>query len=98
MESIKKSTLDFLTELKCNNNRDWFIANRSRYLDAIDGEKLKTAPKGYPANHPYIELLKFKSYLVVNEVPDKMVISNDFIDHVVNVFKAMKPLNDYLNN
>ena len=219
MESIKKSTLDFLTELKFNNNRDWFIANRSRYLDAkdnfesfvqeiinkiilfepvmkgleakscvfrinrdirfsndkslykshfgafivrggkkngdkfagyyfhiepgksimaggaytppsqwlsairekisdtadefikithtkdfikyfgaIDGEKLKTAPKGYPANHPYIELLKFKSYLVVNEVPDKMVISNDFIDHVVNVFKAMKPLNDYLNN
>ena len=34
MESIKKSTLDFLTAIKCNNNRDWFIANRPLYLEA----------------------------------------------------------------
>ena len=32
METIKKSTLDFLTAIKCNNNRDWFIANRPAYL------------------------------------------------------------------
>ena len=218
METIKKSTLDFLTAIKCNNNRDWFLANRPSYLDAkdnfesfvqgvidriilfdpiikgleakscvfrinrdirfsndkspykshfgafivrggkkngdkyagyyfhiepgasimaggaytppapwlsairekisdspeefmkitgekdfikyfksIDGEKLKTAPKGYPKDHPQIELLKYKSYLVVNEAPDKLVLSKDYMDHVVNVFKAMKPLNDYLN-
>jgi uncharacterized protein (TIGR02453 family) len=218
MEPIKKSTLDFLTAIKCNNNRDWFIENRSLYLKAKDnfdsfvqevingiiefepilkglevkscvyrfnrdirfsndkspykshfgafivrggkkngdrlagyyfhvepgqsilaggaymppapwltairekidespdelvkiikaknfvkyfgelsGEKLKSAPKGYPKDHPHIELLKLKSYLVVNENPDKMVLSNDFFDHVINVFKAMKPLNDYLN-
>ena len=36
MEPIKKSTLDFLTAIKCNNNRDWFIKNRSLYLDAKD--------------------------------------------------------------
>ena len=36
METIKKSTLDFLTSIKCNNNRDWFIANRPLYLDAKD--------------------------------------------------------------
>jgi len=219
METIKKSTLDFLTALKCNNNRDWFLLNRPIYLNAkvnfelfvqeiinkiivfepimkgleakscifrinrdirfsndkspyksnfgafivqggkksgdkfagyyfhiepgksmiaggaymppapwlsairekisenpdefikitdskdfikyfgkIDGEKLKTAPKGYPSNHPQIELLKFKSYLVVNEVSDKIIPGNDFSDHVLNVFKAMKPLNDYLND
>ncbi len=218
MELIKKSTFDFLTGVKCNNNRDWFIANRPAYLEAkenfesfvqelinhiilfepimkgleakncifrinrdvrfsndkspyktnfgafmvrggkkngdryagyyfhiepgksmmaggayippspwlsairekisdtadefleitqakdfikyfgtIDGEKLKTAPKGYPSDHPHIELLKFKSYLAVNEVPDKMVLSNGYFDYVMKVFKAMKPLNDYLN-
>ena len=36
METIKKATLDFLTSLKCNNNRDWFIANRPLYSDAKD--------------------------------------------------------------
>jgi uncharacterized protein (TIGR02453 family) len=218
MVPIKKSTLDFLTAIKCNNNRDWFIGNRPLYLDAkdnfesfvqelineiilfepimkgleakscvyrinrdirfsndkspykshfgafmvrggkkngdkfagyyfhiepgksitaggaymppspwlsairekisekpvefiniintkdfikyfgnIDGEKLKTAPKGYPSNHPNIEFLKLKSYLVVNEASDKLVLSNEFFDHILNVFKAMKPLNDYLN-
>ena len=36
METIKKSTLDFLTAIKRNNNRDWFIANRPLYSDAKD--------------------------------------------------------------
>ena len=68
-----------------------------KYFGSVDGEKLKTAPKGYPKDHPNIELIKFKSYLVVNEVTDKLALSSDFQDHVINVFKAMKPLNDYLN-
>jgi uncharacterized protein (TIGR02453 family) len=68
-----------------------------KYFGSIDGEKLKTAPKGYPKDHPHIELLKLKSYLVVNEATDKLVLSNDFLIHVLSVFKTMKPLNDYLN-
>lgn len=68
-----------------------------KYFGKIDGEKLKTAPKGYPADHPHIDLLRLKSYLVVNELPDSMVLSDKFFDHVMKVFKAMKPLNDYLN-
>jgi uncharacterized protein (TIGR02453 family) len=68
-----------------------------KYFGTVDGEKLKTAPKGYPKDHPQLEFLKLKSYLVVNDAPDKLVVSNDFMNHVVNVFKAMKPLNDYLN-
>jgi uncharacterized protein (TIGR02453 family) len=69
-----------------------------KYFGKVDGEKLKTAPKGYPKDHPQIELLKLKSYLVVNEASDKMVLSNSFFDHVADVFRTMKPLNDYLNN
>jgi uncharacterized protein (TIGR02453 family) len=68
-----------------------------RYFGKVDGEKLKKAPKGYPSDHPQIELLKHKSYLVVNEVTDETVMSDKFFDHVMNVFKAMKSLNDYLN-
>jgi uncharacterized protein (TIGR02453 family) len=69
-----------------------------KYFGKIEGEKLKTAPKGFLSDHPHIELLKLKSYLVINEVSDKIVVGNDFSDHVLKVFKAMKPLNDYLNN
>lgn len=68
------------------------------YFGTVDGEKLKTAPKGYPSDHPQIELLKLKSYLVVNEVKDAIVTSEKFFDHIIKVFKAMKPLNDFLND
>ena len=67
-----------------------------KYFGKIEGEKLKSMPRGYPADHPQSDLLKYKSYLIMNEVPDKMVLSNDYFDHVVKVFRAMKPFNDYL--
>jgi uncharacterized protein (TIGR02453 family) len=69
-----------------------------KYFGELTGEKLKRAPKGYPVDHPHVDLLKFKSYLVVNEITDKSVLSDSFFNHVVNVFKAMKPLNDFLND
>jgi len=219
METIKKSTLDYLNKIKLNNNRDWFIGNRTAYLEArenfesfvqrlidqiiefepimkglevkscvyrfnrdirfsndkspykthfgafivrggkqngdkyagyyfhiepgasiiaggaymppapwlsairekideepdriikiinskefvkvfgeITGEKLKKAPKGFPPDHPNVDLLKFKSYLVVNEVSDKLVLSDKYFEYTIDVMKAMKPLNDFLND
>jgi len=69
-----------------------------KYFKELDGEKLKKAPKGYPPDHPEIELLKFKSYLAVNEITDKQVLDNRFFDLVVHNLIAMKPLNDFLND
>jgi uncharacterized protein (TIGR02453 family) len=69
-----------------------------KYFGKIDGEKLKKAPKGYPSDHPEIELLKLKSYLVFNEIKDDFVLSTDLYRHTVSAFKTMKPLNDFLNN
>jgi uncharacterized protein (TIGR02453 family) len=72
--------------------------NFVKYFGQIEGEKLKSAPKGYAADHPQIDLLKFKSFLVTNEVSDEDVLAPGFLMHVVSVFKAMKPLNDFLSN
>jgi uncharacterized protein (TIGR02453 family) len=75
------------------NNKDFM-----KFFGKIDGEKLKKAPKGYPSDHPHLDLLKLKSYLVVNEVSDDFVLSQGYFDHVISVLKTMKPLNDFLNN
>jgi len=69
-----------------------------KYFDQIEGEKLKSAPKGYAADHPQIDLLKFKSFLVTSDVADEDVLAPEFINHVVSVFKAMKPFNDFLSS
>ena len=68
-----------------------------KFFGQLTGEKLKKAPKGYPADHPNVDLLKFKSYLVVNEVKDEFVLNEKYFEHTIEVMKAMKPLNDFLN-
>jgi uncharacterized protein (TIGR02453 family) len=64
----------------------------------IEGEKLKTAPKGYPKDHPYIEFLKLKSFLAVKMISDRDIISERCFDLVISASRAMKPLNDFLND
>lgn len=59
-------------------------------------DKLKTVPKGYDKTHPEIELLKYKSYIVVHELKDSEVLSKDFLKHCTQVMKAMHPLNLFL--
>jgi uncharacterized protein (TIGR02453 family) len=75
------------------NNKDFM-----HFFGKLDGEKLKSAPKGYPPDHPSIDLLRFKSYLVVNEMTDQFVMSDKYFDHVMKTIRTMKPLNDFLND
>lgn len=63
----------------------------------IHGEQLKTAPKGYSKDHPEIELLRYKSYLMVHNISDTEVTKPGFTDKAVSVFKAMQPMNEFLN-
>jgi len=74
------------------NNRDFV-----KYYGSIDGEKLKTAPKGFPKDHPHVDLLKFKSYLAVKSFTDKEITSGECFDEIVKGFRTMKPFNDFLN-
>jgi uncharacterized protein (TIGR02453 family) len=67
------------------------------YFGEMEGEKLKTAPKGYPKDHPEIELLRHKSLLAHHSCPDKRVLGKDFLEHCSTVFKALKPFDDFLN-
>jgi uncharacterized protein (TIGR02453 family) len=63
----------------------------------LEGEKLKLPPKGYDRDHPDIELLKMKSYLVSRVISDKEVISDQYFDIIIKASKVMKPLNDFLS-
>jgi uncharacterized protein (TIGR02453 family) len=69
-----------------------------RLFGEIEGEKLKSAPKGYPKDHPYIEYLKLKSFLVSKVFTDKEVTSKEWFGMVIEACRAMKPLNEFLND
>jgi len=63
----------------------------------MEGEKLKRPPKDFPADFPDIELLKCKSYVVLHDVKDKDILSKNFENYIIDVFKTMYPLNQFLN-
>jgi uncharacterized protein (TIGR02453 family) len=68
-----------------------------QYFGSLQGEKLKTAPKGFAPDHPEIELLRLKDVVAVHTVSDAAVLADDFTGHIVKVFAALKPFLDYLN-
>ncbi len=63
----------------------------------IQGDTLKRAPKGYEPDHPNIELLKLKSYIVMQKLTDKQVTNQQFPTKAVQVFQSMQPFLGYLN-
>ncbi len=63
----------------------------------IEGERLKTAPKGYDRAHPEIGLLQLKDVTAIHHVTDQEILTGDFPEKVLVACRAMKPFVDYLN-
>jgi len=89
-EKIDEQGKDFM---KIIENREFI-----KYFGKLEGDSLKSAPKGYSRDHPYIDFLRLKSYLVTKMISDKEIVSNNCFDIVIRAAVAMKPLNDFLND
>jgi uncharacterized protein (TIGR02453 family) len=62
-----------------------------------EGDSLKTAPKGFPKDHPMLKYLKMKSFIGDHPVKDERVLSKNYVKYSSNILKTIKPLNDFLN-
>lgn len=61
------------------------------------GEQLKTAPQGYSTDHPAIDLLRYKQFLVSKSFTDEEVLAPGFADEVAEVFRRMLPFFNYMS-
>lgn len=59
--------------------------------------QLKTAPKGFPKDHEYIHLLRYKSFVFSTPLTDQEIENGKFIEKTVEAFKQLHPLNAFLN-
>jgi uncharacterized protein (TIGR02453 family) len=69
-----------------------------KYFGTLDGEKLATAPKGYPKDHPEIELLKLKEVVAGHPLTDRDILSPNVVAEAARAFQAMKPFLRYLDS
>ena len=64
----------------------------------VKGTALKNVPAGYEKEHPQAEYLKFKSWYLEYPIKDEELgDAETFLVKAVEIFRAMKPFNDYLN-
>ena len=66
-------------------------------LDVV-GESLRTAPRGYPRDHPRIELLRRKALIAGRALPGTAAIGRDeALDHVATTWRAAAPITAWLD-
>ena len=66
---------------------------------ALEGETLKRAPKGWPADHPRITLLRHTSVLVGRHYPpESWMATVEAKQRVVEVWRAAAPANAWLDD
>jgi uncharacterized protein (TIGR02453 family) len=69
-----------------------------KHFGELWGEVLKTTPKGYPPDHPAIDLLRRKQVCVTEPFKDSAVAAASFTKQALESFKTMKPFLDWLND
>lgn len=64
---------------------------------SMQGEQVKTSPKGFEKNHPAIDLLRYKQFWFERPFTDEEVLSPDFLNRLNQTFKAIRPFFDYMS-
>jgi len=68
-----------------------------RLYGEMQGEQLTRVPKGYCAEHPAADLLRFKQHLLYVELPPDIATTPALYTTIVERFRAITPFLDFLN-
>jgi uncharacterized protein (TIGR02453 family) len=63
----------------------------------VQGEQLTRVPKGFAADHPAADLLRFKYFLLYVTLPPEIATTSALFQEIVHRFRAMTPFLDFLN-
>ena len=94
--------------LKAVRNEIWFNADEfkaiiahpdfKKYFGQLDDfDKLSRPPKGYTADWPDVELVKYRSYVVTHNLREQDLLGEEPEALILPVFRAMLGLNQFLH-
>lgn len=72
--------------------------NFKKFFGELEGEELKSAPKNFDKNHPDIDLIRKKQFLVGRNFSNKEVLAPNFKEEVIATFAAMRPFFNYMSD
>ncbi len=65
-------------------------------LGEMQGEQLTRVPKGFAADHPAADLLRFKRFILYVELPAKLATSKELSGEIAARFRAIAPFVRFL--
>lgn len=68
-----------------------------KYFTSVGENLLKTAPKGFPKDWPYIAYLRPRDFCVSHLVPDSYMKEKDLPEKILPVFRQIQRFNDFMN-
>jgi len=89
--------------------RNWLLENHVSFRKLLDrpavkktfkefeGEALTRPPKGYPADHPAMDLIKYKQWGLSTTLPAETALDVNFAQTLIKHFKLLAPVVDALN-
>ena len=90
---------EVLTKLRARIQAEpaaWTEVKASLGGRSLGGESLKRPPAGVPADHPHLDDLKRKDFVLMAELPEAAALDAGFLDRVVGEFRAAVPLMRFL--
>ena len=70
---------------------------RNNFRGLSVGQKLQRVPAGFEKDDPMAEFLKLKNFIVVHPVSNEALMKEDAAKNFAQIFKSIKPLNDFLS-
>ena len=96
-----KDATKMIRDYIVDNGKEWETIIHEPEFEkyfTVKGTALKNVPAGYEKEHPQAEYLKFKSWYLEYPLKDEeMKDADEFCARAAELFRIMKPFNDYLN-
>lgn len=92
------------TTAKMNNIRNYISDNFAEFQDilkvthvSLDGDKLKSMPKGFSPDNPAAEYIKMKNWEIIYFIPDEDIDTfEDFCQELMFYIRRIEPMRQFL--
>jgi uncharacterized protein (TIGR02453 family) len=90
----KEFELDAVPIRAILNSKDF----KAAFKGFVTNNQVKTAPRNFNVDHPAIDLIKNKSFVVGHSFTDQEVLAADFKDNLIAHYRLLLPFFDYMSD
>jgi uncharacterized protein (TIGR02453 family) len=96
----KEDLLRIRKEIEIDGQEFKRIINQKLIKDIwgdLQGDEVKTSPKGFKSEHEYIDLIKKKQFIFIKNLKEEEILDKNFQKQLISYFVSIRPFFDYMS-